>query len=603
MDGLFDFENEYDEQGIFGSDVEKDLAYLISEIDKYDHEIDKKLITKAFRFCVAHHSGVVRKSGYPYYTHPLNVTLILLREFTIHDTASLAASLLHDTIEDVEVVSKSLIAVEFSEEIAEMVDAVTKIDETDEELRLLEAEGINISVVRKAETYRKLFLALVRDVRVILIKLADRMHNLRTLHYMKPQKQVDISLETLNFYVPFAHRLGLNRIKMELENRAFYYSDRNTYEAIRTSLNNKRRDFIDYIKVFIDLIQSNLEENGLEATISIVHKHEYEIYQMIKAGKSLADIDNFYSLVLILKTSDVHECYRAHGVLANAFNTISFVDYVANPKIDWFKSLNTELFGPDGKRVEILIRTEEMEKIAEEGFAGIFSLRSGRIRALKFNDNELVNWGNWMREIILSEGDKAPQVIWNSIKVNLFDSELMVYAKDGSTIRLPEGASLIDFAFTISPELGLHCISGKVNGIVKELNYKLHKGDQIEIISSPKSYPSSDWKNFVVSYKAIYELHNYFKSSHQANVKKPSEIENYDARLRIRGEDRDGMLMDITMAIGTNNIRRINLDTSGSHFEGAITINVKNEDQLNETFGKLLLVKGIRGVERLNDNE
>ncbi len=600
---LFEFENEYDEKGIFGLDTQKDWLVLLAEIEKTDPTIDIALIKKAFDFCTNYHRGIIRKSGYPYYTHPLNVTLILLREFTIHDSASLAACLLHDTIEDVVVVSKDLISQEFSPEVAEIVDAVTKIDEPDPEIQSLYTNDAEMKIIKKAETYRKLFLALVKDVRVILIKLADRLHNLRTLHYLKPEKQVEIALETLNFYVPFAHRLGLHRVKMELENRAFYYSDRNTYEAIRTSLNNKRRDFIDYIKVFIDHIQTSLREKNLETTISIIHKHEYEIYQMIKDGKSISDIDNFYSLVIILHTDDVHECYRAHGILANAFTTISFADYVANPKIDWFKSLNTELFGPDGKRIEILIRTEEMEKIAEEGFAANFSLRSGSIRALQFSDKDLENWGSWMRDVVLTEADKAPQIIWNSIKVNLFDSELIAYTKDGSPVKLPQGATLVDFAFAISQELGLHCISGKANGVVKELKYRLKKGDQIEIISSPNSAPQQEWKNFVVSYKAVYYLHQYFKEKSPDSLLKKKKQEEFDAKLIIKGDDRDGMLLDITNSIGSGNIRRVNLDTSGDLFEGALTIHVSDDDRLNEIFVKLLMVKGIRSVERLDNPE
>jgi len=603
MEVLFEFDNEYDEQGIFGLDETNDLEFFLEEIVKTNKEIDLEIIRKAFLFCLDYHRGVVRKSGYPYYTHPLNVALILLREFTIHDTTSIAACLLHDTIEDVKSVSKSLITHEFSEEIAEMVDAVTKIDETDEELKQLNLDTTEINTIKKAETYRKLFLALVKDVRVILIKLADRLHNLRTLHYLRYDKQVEISKETLNFYVPFAHRLGLNKIKMELENRSFYYTDRNTYEAIRLSLNNKRRDFIDYIKVFIDHIQSSLSAKNIESTISIIHKHEYEIYQMLKDGKNLSDIDNFYSLVIILQTDDVHECYKAHGVLANAFNTISFVDYVANPRIDWFRSLNTELFGPDGKRVEILIRTEEMERIAEEGIAANFSLRSGRMRALRFNDKDLENWGAWMRDIILYDSDNAPQMIWNSIKVNLFDSELSVFTKNGASVKLPQGASLIDFAFALSDYLGLHCISGKVDGIVSQLNYKLKKGDQIEIIASPNATPKLDWKNNVVSYKAVYHLHNYFKNNQLISHSDKGQKEPFEVKLHLKGDDREGMLFDITMAIGSNYIRRVNLDTSGNLFEGTITIFVVSDEQLNEIFAKLLLVRGIKALEKLDNSE
>lgn len=598
MELLYEFELEFDEKSIFGKNPEEDLTYLLSEIAKTDETIDLAAVEKAFRFCVDKHSPDFRKSGLKFYTHPLNVALIFLREFTIRDTDSIVACLLHDTIEDNEEVTREMIVEEFSEEVAVIVDAVTKIEALDGAEVLFDLDPVKLKLKIKAQTYRKIFLALVKDIRVILIKLSDRLHNLRTLHYLKPHKQKEIALETLNFYVPLAHRLGLNKVKMELENRSFYYSDRNAYEAIRTSLNEKRRDFIDYIKVFADLIQTSLNEKEIEHYLSIIHKHEYEILKMVQDGKSISDIDNFYSMVIILKSSDVHECYKAHGILANAFNAVSFVDYIANPKMDWYKSLNTEMFGPDGKRVEILIRTEEMEKIAEEGFAAKFSLKSGRIRALEFTDIEIKRWGEWMQDVIEEQGEHAAQAIWDSIKVNLFDSELTVYDKHGESIKLPDGATLIDFAFAIGKEVGLHCISGKVNGLIKELGYKLNSGDQIEIIFSPNAHPGMDWKNFAITHRAVYFLSKYFKEHKKEKIKKNPEV-NFEARLKIKGDDRDGMLQDISLAIGMANIRRINLDTTGKYFEGAITIFVENTENLNMIFAKLLVITGIRAVERL----
>ncbi|GAB1373118.1 hypothetical protein MASR1M45_31820 [Candidatus Kapaibacterium sp.] len=607
MELLFEFDLEYDEDSPFGMDPDSDLQFLLNEIDKYDSTVDKELITKAFQFCYEKHHETKRKSGYPYYTHPLNVTLILLREFTIHDTASLAAALLHDTIEDVESVEESEISHLFGSDVAEMVQAVTKISndninsdgDTIDWAALSHIEKINLKQKLKAGTHRKLFLALVRDIRVILIKLADRLHNLRTLHYLKTDKQREIALETLNFYIPITHRLGLMRIKMELENRSFYYSDKAAYEAIRTALNEKRRDFIDYIRVFADTIQSSLNNHNLKHTLSIVHKHEYEIFKMINEGKSINDIDNFYSVVIILNTNDIHEPYRAHGVLATAFNTISFVDYIAKPKMDWFKSLVTELFGPDGKRVEIIIRTEEMEKIAEEGFASKFSLRSGRIRALNFTDKEIEDWGNWMQNIIEEKGEKATQIIWEAIKVNLFDSELKVFSKDGRTITLPEGSNLIDFAFSLSEEIGLHCISGKVNGVVCDLNYKLKSGEQVEIIYSRKFTPKPEWMDMVVSHKAISKLYNYFKNNIPVIDNTNLESDEFDSKIRIRGEDRERMLFEITEAIGKSIIRRINLDTSDAFFEGIVTIKVRKKTELNAIIAKLMSIKGIKGVSRI----
>ncbi len=596
MELLYEFELEYDDRSRFGKDPEKDLEFLLGEIDKHDPAIDKSIVEKAFRYCVEKHGEINRKSGFPYYTHPLNVALILLREFPVHDTDSIASCLLHDTIEDVEEVHKTEIAADFGEEIAEIVEALTKIAHS----KIADSAQEN-KLKLKAATYRKLFLALVWDVRVILIKLADRLHNMRTLHYLVLDKQKEIARETLNFYIPLAHRLGLSKVKMELENRSFYYSDVDAYEAIRSALNEKRRDFIDYIRVFSDLIQTSLNNQQIKHQLSIVHKHEYEIYKMIQEGKSISDIDNFYSMVIILYTDDVQECYRAHGVLANAFNTVSFVDYIANPKLDWFRSLNAELYGPDGKRVEILIRTEEMEKISEEGFAAKFSLRSGRMRALEFSDEDIEAWGYWMEDIIEEKGEMAAQIIWESIKVNLFDNELIVYTKDGKPVKLPTGGTLIDYAFAISDYAGLHCITGKVNGVIKELTYKLQTADQVELIMSAKEMPRQEWIDSVVSHRAVVKLYNYFRQHPKKEAEPQGEGGIMEIKLRIRGEDRDGMLQDISNAIGRANIRRINLDAAGSIFEGAVSIIIDSRQQLNHLFSKLLMIKGIRAVEKIED--
>ncbi len=609
MEFLYEFDLEYDELSPFGTDYNKDLEYFLSEIDRINNSLDKELISRAFNYCYEKHKDTLRKSGISYYTHPLNVALILLREFSNVDSAMIAAAILHDVIEDVEDVSEIEITKLFGDEVSEMVQAVTKIS-NDKFSAIGEAinwdsldkEQQNILKHKlKAGTHRKLFLALVQDIRVILIKLADRLHNLRTLHYLKVNKQKDIAFETLNFYVPITHRLGLMKVKMELENRSFFYLDKSAYEAIREALNVKRRDFIDYIRVFSDTIQNSLNQHNLKHTLSIVHKHEYEIYKMISDGKSISDIDNFYSIVIILNTDDVHECYRAHGVLATAFNTINFIDYVAKPKMEWFKSLITELFGPDGKRIEIIIRTEEMEKIAEEGFASKFSLRSGRIRALDFTDKEIEEWGDWMQGIIEEKGEKATHIIWDAIKVNIFDSELSVYTKDGQLIKLPDGSNLIDYAFAISENIGFHCISGKVNGVISDLYYKLKTGDQVEIITSMNFLPKIEWLDMVVSHRAVSKLYKYFKNNISKKQNEEKEKIDYEVKIRIRGEDRERMLFEITEAIGKSIIKRINLDTSDSLFEGIVTIKVENRKELNSIIAKLMSIKGVKNVSRMEN--
>ncbi|GAB1370937.1 hypothetical protein MASR1M45_09990 [Candidatus Kapaibacterium sp.] len=228
-----------------------------------------------------------------------------------------------------------------------------------------------------------------------------------------------------------------------------------------------------------------------------------------------------------------------------------------------------------------------------------FSLRSGRIRALNFTDKEIEDWGNWMQNIIEEKGEKATQIIWEAIKVNLFDSELKVFSKDGRTITLPEGSNLIDFAFSLSEEIGLHCISGKVNGVVCDLNYKLKSGEQVEIIYSRKFTPKPEWMDMVVSHKAISKLYNYFKNNIPVIDNTNLESDEFDSKIRIRGEDRERMLFEITEAIGKSVIRRINLDTSDAFFEGIVTIKVRKKTELNAIIAKLMSIKGIKGVSRI----
>ncbi len=585
------YEPVYEEDSPFGKNLEYDLNSLLEACDSVLVNYDKDLVINSFNYCVEKHSTVFRKSGLPYYTHPLNVALILLKDFPYSDAESVAACMLHDTIEDVKGVLKSSIEENFGLEVAEMVDAVTKI-------RHEKTHALHT----KASTSRKLFLALVKDVRVILVKLADRLHNMRTLHYLKPEKQYDIAKETLNFYTPLAHRLGLNKIKMELENLSFYYSDKDAYIEIQDKLRSKRREFLTYINQFVNLIDSSLDSHSLSHTITVVHKHEYEIYGMMQDGKELIDIDNFYSIVVILNSNEVSECYRAHGILANAFNSINFTDYISNSKVDWYKALNTELIGPDGKRVEIIIRTEEMEKMAEEGFAARYSFALGRKSALSFTDDEIESWGSWMQDIIESNPENAQQIIWNSIKTNLYDGDLTIFSKDGSQTKLPKGSTVIDYAFALSNEIGLHCISAKINGVLKNLNYELHTGDQIEIIKSPKAFPKPEWQKFVSTHNAVVQLHNYFKNLPIETESKNEISENFDVELLLIGEDREGMLLKITSGLENNMMKKISLDSKGELFEGSILINVKSKSELNQVFLNLLQIDGIRSVEKKQAN-
>ncbi len=614
MEMLYEF--EFEEEDMIGESPKEDLDLFLDILDREKENVDIDAIVKGFNLCIEFHSGQVRASGKPYYLHPVKVAMILIQEFEIYDNASVITCLLHDAIEDTngeteedremerarrrrsildsfpEIVQIGPEKRTLGEEILEMVEAVTKIKHS----RTSKIED-------QADTHRKLFLALVHDVRVILVKLADRMHNMRTLHYLREEKRHEIAHETLNFYTPFAHRLGLNRIKMELEDRSLYFTDRNAYEAIRTALAEKRRDFMEYIRIFSQKIEDKLRENKIDYVLTIVHKHIYEIYRMMENGKTISEIDNFYSMVITTDSNDKFECYKVHGILVNAFNPVNhMIDYIAQPKINFYQSLNTQLFGPDGKLVDVIIRTAEMDKLAEGGITSNFSLSEGRVRALEIGETEIEDWGEWMEDMIEERGDEAIQIIWNSIKNNIFDNEVRVFTPDGELIKLPKRACPIDFAFAVSENLGLHCISAKVNGEIKELNYELMNGDVVYIISSPNQDPLPEWQNFVISHLAEVKLHHYFKEHPHKRPHHDKKAVNFDVRLMIKGEDRPGMLKEITTAIDQTNISRISLDSSDTDFSGAINLRVKDNMHLNNLFAKLFSIKGIKSVEQIDVN-
>ncbi len=585
------YEIELEEACSYGSNPEADFQILLDVCRQNIEDFDEPLITKAYWFCVEAHKGVYRSSGDPYYTHPFKVALSLMNEILYADNASIVAALLHDTVEDVETITLEKITKEFGEEIAYIVDGVTKI------------KGTLTRNMDVAETYSKLFMALVYDKRVMLIKLADRLDNLRTLQHLKPKKQIVIGQETLNFYTPIAHRLGLTGIKRNLEDLSLFFIDRVTYEAIRTKLKEKRQDFLEFFENFHNQVKQKLNERNIPHILTVEHKHIYQIYKMMEQGQKLESIDNFYSMVITILTNDFAECYRAYGIIANIFGPVSSLDdYIARPKINFYRALHSVHFGPGRKLVEVIIRTDDMDKIADGGISALFSIKEGR-RALKFDKETIEAWIKWMKDII-EEGDQdAIQKVWGSIRMNLYEEEVIVHIVNGDSIRLPKGASLVDVAFAISEDVGQKCISAKVNGEIQTLNYEVKNNDKIEIIWSPNSKPLAEWQDFVVTLRATVSLYEFFKS-HKAGVDLPLvHAPTIIVKLRIRGDDKPGMLNELTNAIDRNNILRVTMDTHNSMFEGVFSVKLTDMEHLSNLLARLLKIKGLRGVERIEEEE
>ncbi len=574
----------------FGKNQERDLEYLLTAIKKNHLEIDELQIIKAFTLSCELHEGQKRRSGVPYYVHPLSVALILIEELKIADTSMITAALLHDVIEDIPSVDKAFIENKFDKNIADLIDGITKIAHT----------GVRSELKKnKAETYKKLFMSIIQDGRIFLIKLCDRLHNLRTLQYLPNKKRTEIAEETLNFYTPFAHKLGITKLKMELETRSFFFYNYNQYKYILEFLAEKKRYFAEYMFVFVDMIKTCLNEKNIPHHLSVFHKHEYEIFLMLNDGKKLEEIDNISSLIIVLDSNNEEDCYMAHKALAAKFSSSYLVDYIVNPKTDWYRSINTELYSSEGK-VEIIIRTAEMQEAAENGFiSNITKKKSASYKSIDISEYDLRLWGDWMQDIIEQKGEDATQIIWNSLKNNVFDESITVYTKDKTPVHLPPKSTLIDFAFSQSEETGLHTITGKVNSSIKNIFSELNDGDVVEVITSAKCNPDSSWLNHIVSWKANCCLYNYFKTDYRLksnNVRATNR--QYSASLfRISGIDKAGILPEITQNIGKDKIHRIALSPSCGYFEATLQTEKLPSEAINSYFLKLSKIQGIKSIE------
>lgn len=585
------YELELEEKCKYGYSTEEDLKVLLDTCNKYIKNIDIDLISRAYYYCVNEFKNTIRKSGDPYYTHPLKVALIMMEEMSYGDNNAIVAALLHDVIEDKENVTKEIIIEKFGKEVAEIVDGVTKI------------KGYKTQSLDKAATYSKLFESLIKDVRVILIKLADRLDNLRTLKFKSPTAQKRISTETLNFYTPFAQRLGLIKIKRKLEDLSLYWKDRDRYDFIKQALEEKQKEFLGIIEQFETQITKALEQKGVEHSLTLEHKHIYEIDRMISRGLDIKDIDNFYSVVIRLMTNDFSDCYRAYGIIANLFGPVrSFEDYFSKPKINFYKALHSTHYSLNRKLVEVIIRTDEMDKLIEEGMVGLLDAKEA---ASNFNISaeDLIEWTNWMQDVVNQEEDDAVEKIWGTILMNLDREYINVFSSDKQSYYLPANSSPLDLAFAMSDDHGFQFISAKVNGQLKNIKYELKDNDIVEIITSPNSDPDEAWKKHVITFKAVVKLYNYFKNKkHNPQPDNPT-ISN-TVKFRIIGDDKLGILHDITNAIGQINILRTNLDkTTDLLFEGIFTLSLPSEAHINELFSRLFSVDGMRSVEIIEPDE
>jgi len=498
------------------------LESLLADCRAALPKCDEQLIRKAFDFCVDAHRESVRASGEPYYTHPVEVARIVAREIALDDI-SVAAALLHDVIEDTEFTVQDIQA-EFGTTIADIVDSVTKI-----------ADIVENRTITEAETYRKLLLSLIRDVRAILIKLADRLHNMRTIDALPPERRHRIARETLDIYAPFAHRLGLANLKWELEDLAFKVLNPSAYLLVAKALQETRAEREAYIQRVIAPIEQHLRAHGLRFEITGRPKNLYSIYQkMLTRGKALEEIYDLFAIRIILETDDSNECYFAYGLVTQLYTPIPerFKDFIAVPKKNGYRSLHTTVIGPEGRPVEIQIRTRAMHEIAERGVAAHFRYKAEQGVSPAWNDDpELEEWIQWVRELFEKRSrEEAAQEFLESFRLNLYQDEIYVFTPKGELKRLPKGATPLDFAFAIHTEIGHHCIGAKVNGRIVPLDYKLQTGDQVEILTSKHQAPSRDWEQIVVTHKAKSYIRRYLNE--QKRLKQHEGQQLLEKRLR-----------------------------------------------------------------------
>ena len=492
---------------------QKMLTELLRACKESLPKVNEELITKAFTFSLEAHKDDLRASGEPYYTHPYEVALIVAKEFPLDDV-TIVSSLLHDVVEDTDF-NVELLTSEFGKEVAEIVDGVTKIS------------GIFTGQdIVKAENYRKLLLSMVRDVRVILVKFADRLHNMRTLEFVSPDKQRRIAQETLEIYAPFAHRFGLGRVKWELEDLSFKYLNKEAYEELVRKIKSKRKERESYIKKFAEPITKKLDEYNIKYDLNGRPKHLYSIYRkMIGRNKPFEEIFDLFAVRIILNTENTNDCYTTLGIVNQVYLPVPdrFKDYISIPKTNNYQSIHTTVVGPNGRLVEVQIRTVKMHEIAERGVAAHWRYKENKTAS----DKDLEDWANWIRDIFENANRlEAREDLLESFKLNLYQDEIYVFTPKGDLRRLPVNSTPVDFAYDIHSKVGYHCIGAKINGRIVPLDTLLNSGDQVEIITSKNQQPNKNWLKFVKTHKAKTNIRRWINSEEQKIVDTGKELLN-----------------------------------------------------------------------------
>lgn len=487
------------------SNVIVPVEEIVAAALKFNPQVDTKLIEKAYDFASVAHAGQLRMSGEPYFMHPASVAKNIAEMG--FDEHTIAAGLLHDTVEDTSA-SIDELEDEFGEQVADIVDGVTKINmmtfDTKEEAQ--------------AENIRKMILAMSHDIRVPIVKLADRTHNMRTLQFQKPHKKISISQETMDIYAPLANRLGLHKIKQELEDLSFRYLQPDQYAHIANWLETNQVVERQIINKVITKLEEIMRENKIEGRVFGRIKQVYSIYLKMKAqGTPLDEMHDIIAFRVIVK--ELRDCYAVLGLVHALWRPVAgrFKDYISLPKANGYQSLHSTVIGPEGERIEIQIRTEEMNDFAEHGVASHWLYKeNNKNHAIKAGDMPQLQW---IRDILERQRDEADsREFMSTLRLDLFSNEIYVFTPKGLVKQLPDGATPLDFAFLVHTDVGFHCVGAKINGKLVPLSTQLKSGDTVEIITDKNRYPSRDWLKLVKTSKARSKIQNYLRTEERGKA-------------------------------------------------------------------------------------
>jgi GTP pyrophosphokinase len=474
------------------------LTEIVDRVRSYQPAADADLIARAYDYGLEAHRGQMRKSGDPYFAHPASVAGIIT-DLKL-DSASVCAGLLHDVVEDT-LATITDIEREFGQEVAFLVDGVTKLSK------------INFSSKedRQAENFRKMLIAMARDIRVLLVKLCDRLDNMRTLEFMKPEAQERIARETMDIYAPLANRLGIARFKSELEDLAFKYLEPESWVDLNQKVVTSKRERDKYISDVCKTLAGKMAEQGFAVDVTGRAKHIYSIFRKMQAQQ--CDFDQVYDVIAFrVLVESVADCYACLGVIHSQWTPVPgrFKDYVALPKPNMYQSLHTTVIGPGRERIEIQIRTHEMHRVAEQGIAAHWKYKENNSGGV--DPKDAARFG-WLRQLMEFQKElKDPAEFLESVKVDLFQDEVYVFTPKGDVRVFPRGSTPIDFAYAIHTEVGEHCSGARVNGAIVPLRYKLRNGDVVEVMTNPGQHPSKDWLDFVVSSRARSRIRSYLRT-------------------------------------------------------------------------------------------